>query len=273
MLEQDQAIGLAVTDGPNVAEDLPTMDMIVALEKAAELAPRFMKALRNLMIHVTFPSDWHIEGDKACLSGPGAERVANAIGGFVIGNDPKIDPFRSSLEASAGYMWTYSVIVQWKGRSVHAQGHYSTRDKFLGKKGGEFRDTADINEADIKRAARHNAIGEGVKQLLGLRGLPASELPDFAGGGKPASVKRSYDADSAADENQQRRAITDMLLALCGGDKDAAIAELENVTAFKGRDGDMVKGVTQTSSLRGKRLQITFETVEREYNKSTGGGE
>ncbi len=260
---------------------LPTMDMILTLEKAAEIAPRFMSALRTLMIHVTYPSDWHIEGGKACLSAPGAERIAQAVGGFSWAQEG--DPLRSNLESADGYMWTYTMNVTWRmsgtqrARTVHAQGHASTRDKFLGKKGGEFRDPADINEADIKRWARHVAIGEGIKQLLGLRGLPESELPDFAGGRKPKSVDRVKPQGNATDDNLMRRQITDMLLALCDGDKDAAVAALENTTKFtvtSGKDeGKVVAGITKTSSLSGKRLKFIFEKVSKEHDSTMGGGQ
>lgn len=259
----------------NLPSELPTMDMIVALENAANLAPRFMSAIRTLMIQVTYPSDWHIEGGKACLSAAGAERIAQAIGGFSW--EQTDDPIRSRLESSEGYMWTYSMKVEWRGRTVHAQGHASTRDKFLGKKGGEYRDPADINEADIKRWARHVAIGEGIKQLLGLRGLPEEELPNFAGGRKPKSVERAKPQGNAADDNRMRKEITEMLLALCDGDRDAAVAALENTTKFTVASGDdkgkEVAGVSKTSSLSGKRLKFVFEKVSKEHASTMGGGQ
>lgn len=265
------------TAGAALAEipmELPTMEMIVALERAADTAPRFMSALRTLMIHVTYPSDWHIQGGKACLAAAGAERIAQAVGGFSW--EQEGDPLRSNLESADGYMWTYTMVVTWRGRTAHAQGHASTRDKFLGKKGGEFRNPADINEADMKRWARHVAIGEGIKQLLGLRGLPEGELPDFAGGRKPATVERAKQQDNAANDNRMRKQITEMLLALCDGDKDAAVAALENTTKFEVKSGDdkgkLVPGITKTSSLSGERLKFIFEKVSKEYGSTRGGG-
>lgn len=263
-----------IVTGP-LPVDLPTMDMILALENAASLAPRFMSALRTLMIHVTYPSDWHIDGGKACLSAPGAERIAQAVGGFSW--EQEGDPVRSNLESADGYMWTYTMSVRWWGRIAHAQGHASTRDKFLGKKGGEFRDPADINEADIKRWARHVAIGEGIKQLLGLRGLPEGELPDFKDSGKPGSFDRAKPKGNASDDNRMRKQITDMLLALCDGDKDAAVAALQNTTEFtvaEGKDtGKVVPGVSKTSSLSGKRLKFVFDKVSQEHSSTMGGGQ
>lgn len=247
-----------------------------AFEGALDLLPKALADKRTLMLLCTYPKDWHIEGDSACLSSTGAERIAWAMGGISWEQDDKCPPFRSELASADGYMWTYSMIVSWQGRVIHAQGHASTRDKFLGKKAGEYRDPADINEADIKRWARHVATGEGIKQLLGLRGLPASELPNFAGGGKPATVDRAKPKGNAADDNRMRKEITEMLLALCDGDKDAAVAALENTTKFTVASGDdkgkKVPGVSKTSSLSGPRLKFVFEKVSKEHSSTMGGG-
>ncbi len=265
-----------IIESTDIAVSTPR-NMAAAFERAVELLPKALRDKRTLMMLATFPSDWHIEGDRACLSSAGAESIAWAMGDFSWEQDKNIAPFRSSLESAEGYMWTYTMVITYQGRTIQAQGHASTRDAFLGKKAGEYRDPADINEANIKRWARHAAIGEGIKQMLGLRGLPASELPDFARGGRPTTVDRAKPQGNAADDNQMRKNITDMLLALCDGDTDAAVAELENITTFtmkSGKDeGKVVPGVTKTSSLRGPRLRVTFDKVTEAHDSVMGGGQ
>ena len=74
-----------------------------------------------------------------------------------------------------------------------------------------------------------------------------------------------------------RKEITEMLLGLCDGDKDAAVAALENTTKYtvgSGEDqGKVVPGVTKTSSLSGKRLKFIFDKVSKEHGSAMGAGQ
>lgn len=251
-------------------------DMINALKAAGDMAGEYLTALRRVLVQATYPSDWNIQGvgdkAKACLASHGAERIAVMIGGFTIEESAPAEKSTFTDAHGEGYLWRYFYKVSWRGRECGAIGMHSTRDKFLGKAHGEFKSIADINEADIQRAARHVAIGEGIKQLLGLRNLPASEMPNF-GMGTPDKPIQHVERDSQdGEERKKRKSITDMLLELNDGDQDAAKAHLTEITSFEGKN-EPVKGVTSTKVLKKKWLNTTLSKVTELHNKRFGGEE
>ncbi len=275
MIEQTEDQGQA--EIAHVVGGQVTKKMIDVMKEAGDLAGEFMTALRRVLVQATYPSDWNIQGEgdkaKACLASHGAERIAVMIGGFNIEESSAAEKTTFTDEHGEGYIWRYFYKVSWQGRECDAIGMHSTRDKFLGKAHGSFKSIADINEADIMRAARHVAIGEGIKQLLGLRNLPASEMPNF-GMGTPGSppiptVKR----DSASDDDTaKRREVVKMLLSLNDGDQDAAKKHMVEITAFEGANGP-VKGISKSEWLKGPRLQFAYGKVKALYDAAFGGEE
>lgn len=240
-----------------------TKEDVRELELAAELIPSKQRAIRKILVSSTFKSDWIIQGDTACLKSCGAERIAGDLGDFHWSENRPAQKEEFEDKHGPGYLWKYFHRVSWKGRSVDAMGMYSTRDGFFGKVDGEWRDISDINEANVQRAARHISIGEGIKQLLGLRGWPVELMPKF---GMDTKDMKKVDREVAdPDEQVKRKQITSMLLALNEGNKDAAIAHLEKITQFKGNDGKIVKGLYSTKPLKGKRLNRIFDDVKTEY--------
>lgn len=271
MIEQTEDQGSA--DITQIAGPVILDDMIEALTQAGDKAATYLTALRRVLVQATYPSDWNIQGEgakaKACLASHGAERIAVLIGGFSIEESAPAEKTTFEDAHGEGYLWRYFYKVSWRGRECDAIGMHSTRDKFLGKAHGEFKSIADINEADIQRAARHIAIGEGIKQLLGLRNLPASEMPNF-GMGRPDAPIPQVKHDAATDaEQDMRRKLVKMLLALNEGDQDAAKSHMVKITEFEGKNGP-VKGVAKSEWLYGKRLEITFAKVKEEYEEVFG---
>lgn len=254
-----------------------TREMIDRLNITADLAVDYMAALRRNLVGYTYPFDWTIQGTgdkaKACLASHGADRVAAGIGGFVI--EESQPATRTSFEDKygEGYIWRFFYRVTWRGRSCDAMGLQSTRDNFVGKAHGQFKDVADINEANVMRGARHIAIGEGIKQLLGLRNLPASEMPNFGMGTKDKPIQRIERQSQDDEERKKRKSITDMLLALNDGDAEAALAHLTEITTFKGHDGNEVRGVSGTQYLKTKRLNFTLDKVTEIHTARFGGEE
>lgn len=244
-----------------------TKAQVRGLEEAAGLIESFQRAMYTIMVKATYPSDWIIQGETACLKSAGAERIASALGDFEWREVRPASKEKIDDKHGTGYIWTYYYRVTWRGRSVDAIGHYSSRDLLLGKVGDDFRDVADINEANIMRAARHIAIGEGIKQILGLRGMPVDLMPRF--GKSPTDMKKVERDVAPKDQNKHRKQLTSMLLALNENNQDAAIAALEEVTAFKGKKGP-VPGVKATAQLTGDRLRVTFDIVRRTYEERFG---
>lgn len=245
-----------------------TIEQVRELERAAELLPAMKNAMTKILVLSTYQSDWIIQGDTACLKSAGAERVASALGSFDWYEHRAAVKEEFEDKHGQGYIWKYHYRVHWKNRSVDAVGMYSSRDGFFGKAGGEWRDVADINEANVQRAARHIAIGEGIKQLLGLRGMPVEMMPKF--GMKTEGMKKVEREEADPDEQKKRGQISSMLRAMNEGDEDAAKAHLQKITEFKGREGKIVKGLYSTKALKGKRLEITYAKVKEEYEATFG---
>uniref|UniRef100_A0A6M3LGH9 Uncharacterized protein n=1 Tax=viral metagenome TaxID=1070528 RepID=A0A6M3LGH9_9ZZZZ len=153
--------------------------MLAHLEKKAQLATRYRQAVEAVLLSQTYPKDWTIQGEKACLSSAGAERVGRS---FPI----KIEAVTWKKEEltdqhGAGYRYIYSGYATLYDRRVFVHGSYSTRDKFLGFAHDEWKDPADINEGHIRNAAYHVFCGNAVKELLGLRGIPEEEYRRMMG--------------------------------------------------------------------------------------------
>ena len=200
-----------------LSEGNPELEIMV-LEKKAELATRYRAAVETVLISQTYPADWTIQGGKACLSSAGAERVGRAfdIQFFDIKNQ------REDFEDSEGKGYRYicaGYATMSGGKRVYAEGSYSTRDEFLGKKGGAWRSMEDINEGDIRSAAHHIFSGNAIKALLGLRGMPETEYnrimartgQDTA---KTSTVNRGSGTQggSSAEDHSKQKALAEICL-------------------------------------------------------------
>lgn len=166
-------IASLVYDDPEVA--------LQRIEKAAELAPRWEAAVQKILVNATFPSDWEEFGDgdkaKMCLSSAGAERIAKHFPIQIHSVAFEKEEFTDSV--GKGYRYTYSGYARLRERETYVQGNYSTRDKFLGFAGGEYRDIVDMNEGMIRNAAYHIFIGNGIKAILGIRALPVDKFNEL----------------------------------------------------------------------------------------------
>lgn len=297
---EPEATDIEPIEGPGteiarVMAEGDTRAMLAVLEDKAALAPRFSKALNTILVSQTYPEDWTEQGGKMCLSSAGAERVARLF-------DIRFSDARWRKEAftddfGAAYRYVYECQASWGNRTVFAQGTYSTRDKFLGFVNGEWRPITDINENNIRNAAYHICIGNGIKALLGLRGIPAERFREMMGAighdpGKASSVKRgtgTQGGTTTGDAAQQKElaeiciAIAQSGMTVAKGDDDkwhpAALSDADErpiieqakeicraISSFVGKDGTVVPGKL-ASQLVGKRLGVTLR-VAREIKEA-----
>jgi len=175
-----------------VAEGDPEL-FLAHLEKKAQLAGRMRQAIETVLVSQTYPKDWTVQGDKACLSSAGAERVGRSFPILVEGTTWVKEEFIDTHGKGYRYVFSGSAILY--GRKVFVQGSYSTRDKFLGYANGQWRAVEDMNEGHIRNAAYHVYCGNGIKELLGLRGVPVEEYKRIMGttgrdAGKSSTVQR-----------------------------------------------------------------------------------
>lgn len=221
--------------------------MVNMLEKKALLAPRMVKAINTILMTQTYPEDWTEQGEKMCLSSAGAERVARLFS--ISFHDQKCTKQEIKDLSGVGYRYVYECVAQMGDRQVFSQGAYSTRDKFLGSKGGEWKPTEDINENNIRNAAYHICIGNAIKALLGLRGIPVARFKAImAAAGEDASKASTVvrgqgtqggTAKAKATATQVERVIQ-CLKALRPDDKAGQAALYHEVADFDGDKGKVV---------------------------------
>lgn len=268
---------------------------LAILEKKAAVAVRFAKAINTILVTQTYPEDWNEfgAGDKAivCLSSAGAERVARHFGIKIFEVTNRKEEFTDSI--GKGYRYVFEGKASMGDRLIYAQGTYSTRDKFLGFKNEEYRPIEDINENDIRDAAYHIFIGNAIKALLGLRGIPAARFKEIMQGagedanksGKVTHASGSQGGSSADDtKNQQElsKILMDMANALkmievddkgnysimettdISDTLEVAKASCKALTSFYSKkDKKLVAGIESIKALKGQRLSIALQNVKK----------
>jgi len=279
-----------------VEQDVSPAEQARYLTEVARYAPEMKKAQETLLATQTYPSDWKLFDKKMALNAAGAERVARMfpikLSDFqCLGKDEFED------EQGRGYRYVYECRAQLKGRILYSTGTYSTRDKFLGSRGGEWRDLSDINENDIRMAAYRRCQGNAIRALLGIRNIPldewerimkttgqdgsqaASDAVPYASGSKGGTSKGDTTKQVELSNIVYEIVDAGMMCHYDSGNVELAInseadisdrditakACLLALTQFEGKDGT-VKGVTSYKMLRGKRLNVTLSRTKEVWN-------
>ncbi|HDQ88664.1 MAG TPA: hypothetical protein ENN92_00755 [candidate division WWE3 bacterium] len=170
-------------------EEVGISDKYLAhLDFVANNIDRFVTAKQKIwqaILKLAKPGDWVVfeSEDKnsptgkrstVCLSGAGADRIASSIGiSFANWKDRKE---LGKDEKGEWYRFWFEVDASFGGRTVRAMGRAGSRDKFFGIAHGQVKELSDIDESNIRMAAFHNAMKEGVKILLGVRNIPVEEF-------------------------------------------------------------------------------------------------
>ncbi len=171
--------------------------LLSVLEKKAALAPRFKVARDTILASQTYVKDWTEFGDNMCLSSAGAERVGTLFDITFSDCQTVKEEFTDAL--GSGYKYVTTITATMGNRASIGKGIYTSRDKFLCKKGDKYKALEDIPEANIEIAAYHIACGNAIKSLLGLRGIPTNEWENIMKnvGGDTAQKKGVNYADGS----------------------------------------------------------------------------
>lgn len=284
--EESQSMALAKT----VAEGDPEL-MLAHLEKKAKTAVAMKRAVEHILLAHTYPADWTIQGDgdkaKACLSSAGAERVARSFPIVYSGVKWAKEEFEDTN--GKAYRYSYEGYAELYGRRVYVHGSYSTRDKFLGFANKEWRSKEEINEGHIRNAAYHVFCGNAVKELLGLRGMPAAEYQRIMqgtgqDGKKSQTVTRGQGTQggTSADDSKHQSELAKICMEIANMGRTVAIDDGGNyvltplgeadertpldvareickvLSGFKDKKTDKwVEGKDSAKALKGKWLEAT----------------
>lgn len=273
---------------------------LVILEKKAKLAGRFAAALNTILISQTYPEDWSEHDDKVCLSSAGAERVARHFS--IRFYDVKVKKEEYTDTNGRAYRYIFEGFAAMADRIVYAQGAYGSRDNFLGKKSGEYRPIEDINENNIRNAAYHIFIGNGVKALLGLRGIPKSRFAEiFQKQGEDPNKRtqvnygKGTQGGTSQDDTKNQQELGKILVDMANNlqmveideqgqhfitetsevsdELEVAKASCKALTSFwSKKDKKIIAGLDSVKVLKGQRLSIALQTVKMLLSKGGADG-
>jgi len=275
---------------------------LAILEKKAALSGRMNQAINSILVTCTYPEDWQVfgQGDKAtaCLSSAGAERVARHFGIKIFEVSSRKEKIIDTL--GKGYRYIFEGKAAMSDRLIYAQGTYSTRDKFLGFKGENYKAIEDINENDIRDAAYHIFSGNAIKALLGLRGIPAKRFAEIMGKAGENAKKATTvthgagtQGGTSTDDTQRQQSLSKILMDMANGLKmitvddkgnyfveevsevsdamEVAKASCKALTSFYSKkDNKMVAGIDSIKALKGQRLEIALTNA---LKLQEGGGQ
>lgn len=270
------------------------------LEKKAKLAGRFATALNTILISQTYPEDWSEHDDKVCLSSAGAERVARHFS--IRFYDVKVKKEDYTDTNGRAYRYIFEGNAAMADRIVYAQGAYGSRDNFLGKKSGEYRPVEDINDNNIRNAAYHIFIGNGIKALLGLRGIPKARFNEiFTRQGEDpnkrtaVSYGKGTQGGTSQDDTKNQQELGKILVDMANNLQmvevdesgqhfisetseisdtiEVAKASCKSLTSFYSKkDKKMVDGIDSVKALKGQRLSIALQSVKMLQSKGGANG-
>ena len=195
--------------------------------------------IRLAVLKLAQPGDWVTFGkedkEKAEIGFAGALRIGSTLGVSFTNWESKKETGRDDI--GEWYRWEFECDSVFRGRIVRVYGRAGSRDKFFGKDKGEFKEIHDIDEGNIKMAARRAAMKEGVKVLFGLHHMDPTYLK--ANGVKLASAGgyafKSTD-EKAAETQNITEIIKDAILAKSGKKANGQAWNLYKITMADGSE-------------------------------------
>ena len=158
-------------------EIIEVKDTAVEAITMAERRLNHLKKFIKLAITVTNHQDWVMMGGTPYLQASGAQKVARLFG-IAWKNIQGVK--EDKVDSKGGYyQYTYTgtfFLAGHETESVEFNGTCSSRDKFFGQKGGELKDTEEVDELNIKKKAWTNLLNRGIKGILGLNNLTVEDL-------------------------------------------------------------------------------------------------
>jgi hypothetical protein len=276
-----------------ITESLPAIvpqGEIISLEKSLENAERYvslMGKIRLMAIKLLSKNDISNQGGKPYIEKSGCDKIAAAFGVQLYDVEFSKEDIRD--DKGDYYLYTCSGKGQWNNHRESEIGTCTSRDDFFGtfKDGVEkkFKPLSEVDVCDVKKKAFTNFANRIIKKLIGLS-FSWEEFSELSGGTiTPNGVQsvsfgkgsKGGNTDSPATKKLRDDCRT-MLIKLNDGEESAAKAMLIEMTAFTGRDGNVVSGKDHLSKLSEKQVEILhgklkkkIEEFEKELNEMAAG--
>lgn len=186
-----------------VGGGLAIEDQIVLAENIGKMVEAQNK-IRMALLGLAQKGDWVVfgngENEKAELGFAGSMRIGATLG--VSYTNWAAEKEVGTDEKGSWYRWNYECDAIFRGRTVRTYGRASSRDKFFGKVRGEYKALHDIDEGNIRMAARRGAMKEGIKVLFGLHHFEPDTLKKHGVRLEGAMGHEFKSAEKAAEETQ-----------------------------------------------------------------------
>lgn len=175
--------GLAINDGRSLLD----------IANRAEELVMAVRKIKSIVFQITNSNDWIDEQGKPYLQVSGAEKIRP-----LFGIEWDIDPEPEITEEEDGHKtFKYHGTFSMGSKTVSIIGSRSSKDPFFSRANRADRPIAEINMANVDKAAYTNTIGNGITRILGIRNMTWKELED-AGLGKAQSASVTRNAAPCA---------------------------------------------------------------------------
>lgn len=233
-------------------------DQLALAENIGKLVDAQNK-IRMTLLRLAQSGDWVIFGDgekaKAELNFAGAMRIGSTLGCSFTNWSAQKET--GADEKGSWYRWDYECDAVFRGRSIRVYGRAASRDKFFGKAHGEYKALADVDEGNIRQAARRGAMKEGVKVLFGMHHMDPKEL-EKVGIKMDSTTDVSFKSAETKSEEAQTATVAVQDVRVKKGDNwtKYTIIDVEGVSYST--FSESLATVAKEAKASGKHVTITF---------------
>ena len=219
------------TAGPGTALTAPVAAnsnaALAALLPAIEQRVELIKRIHRVIDRQVTPDCYEVMDGQVCRNINYARLIHRLVGGtfsFLKDDHGKPLIIKTNYDDAAGPYYVYEAFGRYElpnGEVMEASGMFSSRDKFLGRAGGEFKDQQDVDERSVREAAQTECFKKCIFAALGYpkhsteadlkaAGVDTARAASFQHG---AAGSRGGSTDGK-DEAQQRSEVRQMCVDL-----------------------------------------------------------
>lgn len=247
----------------------------VSLQKLSDkfaMKQKLVLLLKQQALGYLKPGDIVNQQGQPYIVESGCQMIAK---GFDISIVDMKGPFETRIKHQDGpeeIIFEYQAIAKAPHLGeIEVTGNCSTRDKFLGTKGGEPKALKDIDIPAIMKKACTNLRGTAVRKFLGLSNTTWPELEKWAGikesmvNGVKYGGKSGIEKKELTDNDKTRlQDIKKWTAEIFEGDKGKAKDYYIELTAF-----DNYAGQQDPNRWSTKQIKVIYPKIEKRYKEFT----
>ena len=273
--------------GPSLMQVVSGAGSLEAAQAQAEAYVKLVNAIKRTAIKLTTERDWCAFENEPFLEHTGAKKIADGYGISIEWVEDKTEHHK---DAKGEYILVEVWLKgHWRGRFVTDKGICSTRDRLLGRKGGEFKPLEDVDLPNVKLKAQSSAMRRVIKSLIGFdptwddlkeAGLDVDRIKSERGIQHRKGAQGGTSSNLDKGQVSERHTYWLKIIEFCGNDELNAKEWLEAKTTWtvlKGEDkGKEVPGKRDINSIKGKQWDWLKPKIEEQYQlylKSVSGPE